>query len=876
MSKILLVNPGIYCIGRYSSTPMSPMGLLKIGSYLKEKGHQVKLVDGALVPNYHFLRMPIKSSYPDAPFVDYRPCGTYKQYALEGMMKPIRYYGKPLSVIKKELIEAFDSPDQVWIGSHLTYYYESSWELVSLAKELFPRAKVLLGGIYPTLCPEHASRSGADVVYSGEIEHLESYLPDYSLMPYDCKVKVFKASEGCRVKVQCGFCLPGEEEIYTSSGFKRIDEIKIGDSVLSSNGEFEKVVNKFKRPYEEDLISIKCKNNSIPIKVTKNHKIKTRKGTKEAKDLKKGDLVEISLPKTKKWSGWEVPSFSKLKTPIFDKISPTENAAYLMGLYTAEGCIHYSRGIPSAISFTFNKNETELMFKTQYLIEEVFGKSSSKPSDTGTATQIYLHSKQAASLFEEKFNHIAVNKRIPQDILESEIPILKAYIKGLWDGDGSVFVTNQGYYRTSLVTQSKELAFQAFLALRKLGFKSSISQNQRKNSFIGNREVKYNAITNQVTICCYDDILRFCDDILHYNLPPKNRSSISNSEILYFKRELANKTNKSEIAKKTFPNTSYFHLNKNIENNKEDLSFIKIDSLCLEPFNGYVYNIEVSPSHRYHTSSILVENCAVKSLTKTFRPLNVDSTIDWIQKEFNLGTKNFIMWSSQLLDPPKVFKDFCEKMIATGMPEKGIKLAASEGIQPSLFTDEIASLMRRAGFDDINIPLEAIRSDRIKEYHKPSSLTHVERSIDLAFKYGFKSIKAFIMMATPNQTPEEIVEAIIYCWKRHVRISLMPFTPVPKSEMFEEDEEFKNKPLELLNPFLWPAAHEGLTCQDLERIGEIVNLGFDSWYLKYRNDSKIDSLFLKYCLEYNLISDRKYFIESVYDNPRKTVPAEIS
>lgn len=471
--KILLVNPGINCVGRYSMTPMTPMGLLKIGAYFKEHGHDVKLVDGAFVPNYSLLKMPIKSCYPDAPFIDYRPCGSVKQYALEGMMKPVKYYGKPISLIKKEMIEAFDYPDQIWVGSHLTYYYETSWELVALAKELFPKSKVLLGGIYPTLCPEHASRSGADIVYEGEIEGLESYLPDYSLMPYECKVKVFKASEGCRVNPPCAFC-------------------------------------------------------------------------------------------------------------------------------------------------------------------------------------------------------------------------------------------------------------------------------------------------------------------------------------------------------------------------------------------------------------------SVVALSKKFRPLDVDSTINWVQEQFNQGTKNFIMWSSQLLDPPNVFKDFCRKMIATKMPEQGIKLAASEGIQPSLFTDEMASLMRQAGFDDINIPMEAIRKDRIKEYGKPSSLVHVERSINLAFKYGFRSIKAFIMMATPNQTPEEIIEAIVYCWKRHVRISLMPFTPVPKSEMFEEDKNFQERPLELLNPFLWPAAHEGLTCQDLERIGEIVNLGFDSWYIQYRNDSYIDSLFVKACIDYNLIQDRKYFLESIYDNSRETVPAENS
>lgn len=252
--------------------------------------------------------------------------------------------------------------------------------------------------------------------------------------------------------------------------------------------------------------------------------------------------------------------------------------------------------------------------------------------------------------------------------------------------------------------------------------------------------------------------------------------------------------------------------------------------------------------------------CSVPKLNPVFRPMDVDTTVSWIEKEFRAGTRSFIMWSSQLLMPPRTFKEFCEKIISLGLPDKGLMLSASEGIQPSLFKEDVAYLMRKAGFQDVNIPLEAIRDSRIEEYQKPSSLIDIERSINLSFKNGFRTIKAFIMMGTPGQEADEIIEAIVYCWKHMIKPTLMPFTPVPKSQMYEESDEFKTKNLELLNPYLWPAASKKLSCNDLELIKYYTFLGFDDFISNKKLDRKISGIFLRYIKEYNLLKDRSYYL----------------
>ena len=109
-------------------------------------------------------------------------------------------------------------PDKVYITSLFIYAWEPVHQAVEYYKKLFPGTRVVLGGIYATLMPAHAARSGADEIHSGLLEEAENILPDYSLVqgwqqsiafshrgcvnrcPY-CAVPVMEKTEGpIRVK----------------------------------------------------------------------------------------------------------------------------------------------------------------------------------------------------------------------------------------------------------------------------------------------------------------------------------------------------------------------------------------------------------------------------------------------------------------------------------------------------------------------------------------------------------------------------------------------------------------------------------------------------------------------------------------------------
>ncbi|MGH9879764.1 MAG: B12-binding domain-containing radical SAM protein, partial [Nitrososphaerales archaeon] len=80
-------------------------------------------------------------------------------------------FGFPPESLKKRLLEIkqkacavqrslfdktiFPEPDEIWISSIMTYWWESTRDVIQVCREVFPNAVFRVGGIYPTLIPEH-------------------------------------------------------------------------------------------------------------------------------------------------------------------------------------------------------------------------------------------------------------------------------------------------------------------------------------------------------------------------------------------------------------------------------------------------------------------------------------------------------------------------------------------------------------------------------------------------------------------------------------------------------------------------------------------------------------------------------------------------
>lgn len=124
-----------------------PIGLLKMASYHRKRGDRVKLVRGN----------------------DYFP-----------------YY----------------KPKQIKITSLFTYWSDYVWDSVKFYQEHYPKAKIIVGGIYASLMPDHCKKSGCDKVFVGVHKHAEKCKPAYDLVDVD--YQIIHTTRGCIRR--CKFC----------------------------------------------------------------------------------------------------------------------------------------------------------------------------------------------------------------------------------------------------------------------------------------------------------------------------------------------------------------------------------------------------------------------------------------------------------------------------------------------------------------------------------------------------------------------------------------------------------------------------------------------------------------------------------------------
>jgi radical SAM superfamily enzyme YgiQ (UPF0313 family) len=190
--NLLLVNPPIYDFTAFDFW-LRPYGLLRVGGRLR--GCRLTVFDHLV----SFKR-------------DGFGRGRFEQQ-LVAKPKPLadvprRYFrfGRPAKDFRRLLAE--QEFDAVLVQTVMTYWYPGVKEVIETVRELQPNARIILGGVYATLCPEHARALGADqVIRNDDLKDLELPLSDG--MPFwegleEPAAGVIKITEGCPFR--CTYC----------------------------------------------------------------------------------------------------------------------------------------------------------------------------------------------------------------------------------------------------------------------------------------------------------------------------------------------------------------------------------------------------------------------------------------------------------------------------------------------------------------------------------------------------------------------------------------------------------------------------------------------------------------------------------------------
>ena len=160
---LLLVNPWIHDFAAYDFWA-KPLGLFQLAAILRHQGVSFSFVDCLNRFHPRSKAAAAKGRHGRGPYLkSHIP----KPKGLEDVPRNFSRYGIPLEWFRQDL-SRLPRPDMVMVTSLMTYWYPGVQETIQEVRRQFPDTAIVLGGIYASLCRQHAiACSGADQVVTG-------------------------------------------------------------------------------------------------------------------------------------------------------------------------------------------------------------------------------------------------------------------------------------------------------------------------------------------------------------------------------------------------------------------------------------------------------------------------------------------------------------------------------------------------------------------------------------------------------------------------------------------------------------------------------------------------------------------------------------
>ena len=418
-----------------------------------------------------------------------------------------------------------------------------------------------------------------------------------------------------------GECLEADSKIKMADGtVKNIENIQIGDKVITHKGNKEIVTERFRRNSIKEIYKIKVEGFYKSIRATGNHPILAAKNSEimcevrpekqpcypdvkcsslqsyYRQDGMKGKCSEKNGCK-KEWDFRWIPArklekgdyvFSPIDNEInisFSKsISP--EWARLLGYFVSEGCFLKSRGKSTRgniIGVIISNTEKEIIDEIVRLAKKISNsetkiriKEHSNTKNDEKLKQcysVYIQDKDLAKQFYFHGGEYCKTKILSQEFMTAspdlQIEFLEAYI----NGDGWV-EKNKGGGRINLSTSSESLAYQLLTLCYRNQIGATILERKMKQS---EKSIVLNKDQNSLI---YIIRISFSDADKIRKLSSNNLSKIQIPS--------------HKIKRRRFIDGGII----------QKVAFVE-----KLPFNDYVYNLEVENDHSYVADNVAVHNC---------------------------------------------------------------------------------------------------------------------------------------------------------------------------------------------------------------------------------------------------------------------------
>lgn len=247
-------------------------------------------------------------------------------------------------------------------------------------------------------------------------------------------------------------CFTENNDIYTKNGVKKIKDIIVGDSVLSHDGSFNEVYEKFETKYDGEILKFKIKGSIFDFTCTPNHPFLVKDiGFVEAKNISAGQY--LGIPRIKK----------QILPNNIDNIYPNQkqidlkdkNTWLVIGFLLSYGWICNKT---SKIFFETNDNlKDDFLCKIKEIIP------ISKINEEANVYSCDVHHVQLNEILKD-FGFNVTNKKIPDWVLFAPNEYIESFLNGYHNG----CLYNNPSLNTAI--SSKELAFGIQLLHCKVGY----------------------------------------------------------------------------------------------------------------------------------------------------------------------------------------------------------------------------------------------------------------------------------------------------------------------------------------------------------------------------------------------------------------------
>lgn len=352
--------------------------------------------------------------------------------------------------------------------------------------------------------------------------HITSDSPSYHLEMLKLKENVvnairaemqsFGATECYYNKITSGTgaCfVPGTQITVADGGFKLIEDIQVGDLVLTHKGHLRKVVDVMRREVDDEIFSIRVTGVHKRIDVTGEHPFLAKLQTNRHERSKEPDKYTeqpawIKASKLQRNDIVHSPTYNPGNTS--EEID--EETAFLLGVFCAEGFLsgtenpqtawrtgeyyglipnHYLKTKPNngyEVVFVLNKfNDIKLIDSIQKYSKRLeVDLKYDDPVSSDQTVRIRLNHRIFAKFCKKHCGEGVRTKRISQDLMCATVSIQKAFLAGYLLGDGCVntskYPSKKLYKQVVSSTASQQLAVQLFWMMERCGMISSVTQGK--------------------------------------------------------------------------------------------------------------------------------------------------------------------------------------------------------------------------------------------------------------------------------------------------------------------------------------------------------------------------------------------------------------